>query len=345
MPRNMEIYDLEFAAVGEADEITSTNSSNVDLPSTEPVLNGTNQEGSDVDALYALDFAPVAVETEPKPNPDEVAAQMAVAMLHEVLDIQPAKPPVEIPQAIIELASLAISKAITSDAVIVPFSQLAQIAYESQNLSGQGKWLLKQALKRSPELEYLGEGRFGVAERLSPDNYWPGQVEGVDQEKIDRLVQSTIQIMASGRQTKFNGKHIMGIVSFQGERLSPEEYDQFMIGINTHPALVPQEDGSSMFIEAPPKSEKPPTSDEVVITFKKPREEHRSSKEIRRTLNDINKSPEIKYARDLGKNLADPRRMHSVKHKRRKGRVQGRAHGKAKTVEQMIAEMNKPKDE
>lgn len=164
------------------------------------------------------------------------------------------------------------------------------------------------------------------------------------QVDIKALVEDTVAIMASSRiyKQEFGISNILGIIKSQGITLYTDEMNELMVTLAAHPGVTPRENGTFRVahISTTESSEGQVTRPKV-FKVKRPQD-------VSRALREINKTDEMKRARDLAKNYADARRLHKTHSKKRRGkRLQGRAHGQKPTFQQVLTQSltNAPKVE
>lgn len=241
---------------------------------------------------------------------------------------------IEPSEAMLAKAQEAVGVILASGRMIVPAAFITSSVFPGQKVDREAYEEFKEALKRSEVLDYLGKGQFGVRELLTPESYWPGQI---DDAAVEAYLNSAVDVVLTQCLRSFNNKIITGILKgVAGYYLNSGELGKFFSLLTAHPSVIAMEDGSY-------RTRLPDLDGTTLVkTEDEPLAERRATpKDVRARMHEINKSPEVRQAKELAVNKADTRK-HGHNFRRKSSRMMGKLHGKKLTVEQMIAKMNKP---
>lgn len=220
----------------------------------------------------------------------------------------------------------------------IPIGQIANIAFNGERVSGSVFKDFIKALNSDSRVKYIGDGDYqmmvnrkgeAIAETiLSEPPIRSGQLSWLADEVISTLVQEA-------SYPKLTPKQLLGTAKSLGVFLNDEEKHEFFVRIATDERVIAVPDGTFRLQEKKQAQDAP-----VVYTSKSP--DGLTKKEVQEERR-LEARQERATIKDRTKRVANPRRRGKNYRKKSGKRSQGRNHGKKKSFEQLLNDMNKDK--
>ncbi len=202
---------------------------------------------SHANELYTFNFLPVETEivlAQPKLDTPSNNHELSTSTPYKNNVARRALKEIVVSPEMTRLADQVVQQSIDMlDQHVISLTTFNRLAFEAKDDVAMGeRWDLKNALKQHPSLNYLGDNQFGIRDRLTADNYWPG---AVSDERLDltTIVDSTVALIESSKIRHTTTAGLLGAVASQGIWLTPQDTDKILAQLVTHPQLRPLEDG------------------------------------------------------------------------------------------------------
>jgi|GEM_PF-4374914 len=237
MSQEFDIYAIDFGSLEGSQPGLALVPALTDRPHEDPP---TTIAGNAID-LYTVNFAETYDNSGPS---DQPASENNSIDTPEVAPLSEQKNIVLSPE-LIQLADIAIQRVTAmTPRVLAPLAMFEEVVLEETgSFDKRQRWEFKQALKQSGRLDYLGDGQFGISDRLTPDTFWPGQLPEIDHAMLDSIREQVVDTMYASNRGSYTKGAIMGIVKGLGVFLDPDEQHEFMAALTVDQRIMPIESG------------------------------------------------------------------------------------------------------
>lgn len=216
---------------------------------------------------------------------------------------------------------------------IIPVGEFCSVGFNGERVERDVYRELVNAINADGRVIHVGGGDYRLTDSTAGAS---GQEESdISPTQISWLAYETVSTLLSGGLQQVGQKRLMGALKSTGVFLSSAELNEFFARVASDQRVIPQPDGSfrlnstGTHVSGESNAGTPTTSD-TLSNSERTREQKREAQAERMRLYDSGKKAKAN-PRIRGRNF------------RRKGsRMQGRSHGKTKTIEQLLADMDKP---